>query len=81
MVQHNSTVLKSCYIKKKNQPLFFNVTDNVTEKRLKFILDLIKQNNQITTTEIAKKNKSHQANRITRHRKIKKKTEQNPTDR
>jgi hypothetical protein len=44
----------------------------VTEKRLKFILDLIKQNNQITTTEIAKKNKSHQANRITRHRKIKK---------
>lgn len=35
-----------------------NVTDNVTDKRLKFILDLIKQNNQITTTEIAKKQKS-----------------------
>ena len=34
-----------------------NVTDNVTDKRLKFILDLIKQNSQITTSEIAEKSK------------------------
>ncbi len=66
--------------KRNSTDVVDNVTDNVIDKRLKFILDLIKQNNQISATGIAEKAKVTKRTVLRDLEKLKK-NKQNQTDR
>lgn len=66
--------------KRNSTDVVDNVADNVTDKRLKFILDLIKQNNQISATGIAEKAKVTKRTVLRDIEKLKK-NKHNQTDR